>query len=211
MADLRGAALARVAGRYGVAGARADLSDPDAVRTLAAGTTWCSAPAERIGFQTLRAVIEAGRDYVDISFMPENALRARRAWRGAGVTAVVDCGVAPGMSNMMAGYAAAASTPASDVEIYVGGLPVRAPLAVRLQGGLRAARRDRGVRAPRAHRGARPGGREGGALRARAAWTSRASARWRRSTPTGCAACVYTLTAPFMKEKTLRYPGPRRR
>lgn len=57
-----------------------------------------------MGFDTLRTVIEAGKNIVDISFMPEdfmelNALAARK-----GVTAITDCGVAPGVPNLMVGY-----------------------------------------------------------------------------------------------------------
>src|SRR5205823_6097028 len=77
-----------------------------------------------IGLQTLRAVIEAGKDYCDISFMPEDAMQLDELARQRGVTAVVDCGVAPGMSNMMAGYGASRLEPCESIEIYVGGLPV---------------------------------------------------------------------------------------
>lgn len=57
-----------------------------------------------MGYDTLRTVIEAGKNIVDISFMPEdymdlNALAAKR-----GVTAITDCGVAPGMPNLIVGY-----------------------------------------------------------------------------------------------------------
>ena len=67
---------------------------------------------------------QAGRPYVDISFMPENALELDRLARENGVTAVVDCGIAPGVSNMMVGFAAAELETTERVEIYVGGLPV---------------------------------------------------------------------------------------
>ena len=77
-----------------------------------------------IGFRTLRAVIEAGRDLVDISFMPENAVELDALARERGTTAIVDCGVAPGLSNMMVGAAAARLDTCDSVEIYVGGLPV---------------------------------------------------------------------------------------
>ncbi len=40
------------------------------------------------------------------------------------MTAVVDCGVAPGLSNMMCGLGGARLEPCESVEIYVGGLPV---------------------------------------------------------------------------------------
>jgi len=104
---------------------RADLSSPEALRDLAASADLViGAVPGSMGFATLREVIAAGRDVVDISFFPEDALALDGAARAAGVTAVVDCGVAPGMSNMILGYHAARM----DVRrfaCYVGGLPFR--------------------------------------------------------------------------------------
>jgi saccharopine dehydrogenase-like NADP-dependent oxidoreductase len=104
---------------------RADLSSPAALRDLAASADLViGAVPGSMGFATLREVIAAGRDIVDISFFPEEALALDAAARAAGVTAVVDCGVAPGMSNMILGYHAARM----DVRrfaCYVGGLPFR--------------------------------------------------------------------------------------
>ncbi|HMA54974.1 MAG TPA: saccharopine dehydrogenase C-terminal domain-containing protein, partial [Acidobacteriota bacterium] len=75
-------------------------------------------------FATLREVIAAGRNIVDISFFPEEALALDEAARAAGVTAIVDCGVAPGMSNMILGYHAARMK-VQRFACYVGGLPFR--------------------------------------------------------------------------------------
>jgi saccharopine dehydrogenase-like NADP-dependent oxidoreductase len=104
---------------------RADLSSPAALRDLAASADLViGAVPGSMGFATLREVIAAGRDIVDISFFPEDALALDGAARAAGVTAIVDCGVAPGMSNMILGYHAARM----DVRrfaCYVGGLPFR--------------------------------------------------------------------------------------
>jgi len=125
VADLRKESLERVAARAPVGTQTADLRNPDAVRRLVAGYDLVvGALPSAIGFQTLRAVTEAGRDLVDISFMPENALELDALARERGTTAVVDCGVAPGLSNMMVGRAASSLDPAERVEIYVGGLPV---------------------------------------------------------------------------------------
>ena len=126
VADVRPEALERVALQArGLGKVRADLANPDAVRRLVAGYDLVvGALPSVIGFQTLRAVIEAGRDLVDISFMPENALELDALARENGATAVVDCGVAPGLSNMMAGAAAARLDACHSIEIYVGGLPV---------------------------------------------------------------------------------------
>ena len=50
-----------------------------------------------LGRRTLQAVLEAGRPVADISFSPEDPLELDGLARSAGVAAVVDCGVAPGL------------------------------------------------------------------------------------------------------------------
>lgn len=77
----------------------------------------------RFGFGAMQGVIDAGVPYVDISFMPEDFLELDRAARKAGVPVVADMGVAPGMSNMLAGWAAKAIDRCETIEILVGGLP----------------------------------------------------------------------------------------
>jgi saccharopine dehydrogenase-like NADP-dependent oxidoreductase len=125
VADRRTESLERVVGQAPLGKVRADLGDPGAVSRLVADYDLVvGALPSVIGFETVRTVIEAGRDLVDISFMPENALELDELARGRGVTAVVDCGVAPGLSNMMCGAAAERLDPCESVEIYVGGLPV---------------------------------------------------------------------------------------
>ncbi len=126
LADLRPEALERAAGQTPALGTlRADLGDPGTVKRLVAGYDLVlGALPSSIGFQTLRAVLEAGRDLVDISFMPENALELDPVAREHGATAVVDCGVAPGLSNMMTGWAAGRLDDCERVEILVGGLPL---------------------------------------------------------------------------------------
>ena len=104
----------------------ADLSDPASVTELARQhDVVLGALASRLGLQTLRAVIEAGKPYADISFMAEDAMSLSALAEDRGVTAVVDCGVAPGMSNMTAGYAASRLDPCERIEIVVGGLPAQ--------------------------------------------------------------------------------------
>ncbi len=103
----------------------ADLADSGAVRDLVKGFDLVvgSVPGF-MGFATLKAVIEAGRDVVDISFFPEEALLLDELAKSKGVTAVVDCGVAPGMSNMILGFHAARMT-VRHFRCYVGGLPFK--------------------------------------------------------------------------------------
>jgi len=122
---LRNAAskVKRIAGRD-VRTVASDLSNAaDVTRLAREADIVVGALSSVIGFQTLRAVIDAKRNYVDISFMPENPLDLDALAREANVTAVVDCGVAPGLSNLLAGHAASTLDPCERIEIYVGGLP----------------------------------------------------------------------------------------
>ncbi len=124
-ADRDPAALRALAEAHGLATRRVDLSDPAAVRAVVAGfdLAVCAVPGF-MGFATLRAVLEAGRDVVDISFFPENALDLDALAKERGVTAIVDVGVAPGMDNLILGYHDARMT-VSSFECLVGGLPKR--------------------------------------------------------------------------------------
>ena len=102
-----------------------DLADGGVVRNLVRDFDLViGAVPGFMGFQTLRTVIEAGRNAVDISFFPEDALALDVPARANGVTAVVDCGVAPGMSNMILGYHAARMKVRS-FKCFVGGLPFK--------------------------------------------------------------------------------------
>ena len=102
----------------------ADLSDDRTFsKTVADHDIVLGALGSAIGFNALGRVIEAGKPYADISFMPEDALMQSEAARQRDVTAVVDCGVAPGLSNMMAGEAVRRLDRCDAIEIYVGGLP----------------------------------------------------------------------------------------
>lgn len=101
-----------------------DLSDAAAVgKAVSAFDIVLGALPSRFGFQTLRAVIEAGKPYADISFMPEDAMELDALARQRGVAAVVDCGVAPGMSNLIVGHFHRQLDRTDRAAIYVGGLP----------------------------------------------------------------------------------------
>jgi lysine 6-dehydrogenase len=125
VADVREAALERAHARNPrVRGERADLSDPSAVRRLAEGAdVVCGALSSALGFQSLRAVIEAEKPYADISFMSEDAWDLDTLARERGVPCIVDAGVAPGLSNLLAGRAARRLAPCERLRILVGGLP----------------------------------------------------------------------------------------
>lgn len=75
-----------------------------------------------MGYKTLEAIINAGKNVVDISFFPEDALALDALAKEKNITAIVDCGVAPGMSNLVLGYYNELMEIES-FECMVGGLP----------------------------------------------------------------------------------------
>ena len=75
-----------------------------------------------LGFSTLKHCIEAGKNVVDIAFYPQDALSLDALARGKNVTAIVDMGVAPGMSNLILGYHNERMA-LREFSCYVGGLP----------------------------------------------------------------------------------------
>jgi lysine 6-dehydrogenase len=81
----------------------------------------CAVPGF-MGFQTLKAIIEAGKNVIDISFFPEDVFELNELAKKKGVTAITDCGVAPGMDNIILGYYNS-KMKLTDFECLVGGLP----------------------------------------------------------------------------------------
>ena len=75
-----------------------------------------------MGYKTLEAVIDAGKNTVDISFFPEDALQLDKQAKDKIVTVITDCGVAPGVSNFIIGRYNE-EMKVTSFECYVGGLP----------------------------------------------------------------------------------------
>ncbi len=75
-----------------------------------------------MGYKTLEAIISAGKNVVDISFFPEDALQLDELAKEKEVTAITDCGVAPGVSNFIIGRYNE-EMKIDSFECYVGGLP----------------------------------------------------------------------------------------
>ncbi|MDP6853633.1 MAG: saccharopine dehydrogenase C-terminal domain-containing protein [Candidatus Marinimicrobia bacterium] len=76
-----------------------------------------------MGYTTLKTVIESGKNIVDISFMPEDAQLLHTLAEEKGVTAIVDAGVAPGLSNLYFGQAISMFDELESAKCFVGGLP----------------------------------------------------------------------------------------
>ncbi len=75
-----------------------------------------------MGYKTLEAVINAGKNVVDISFFPEDVLQLDKLAKEKNVTVITDCGVAPGVSNFIIGRYNE-EMKVTSFECYVGGLP----------------------------------------------------------------------------------------
>ena len=123
--DARAETLKQLAEASDVDTAQADLSSADAIgRAVAeADVVLCALPS-RMGTAPLEAVIAAGKSCVDIAFTIGDPRALSRRAADAGATVVVDCGIAPGLSNMICGDAARQLEPCDELVIYVGGLPV---------------------------------------------------------------------------------------
>ncbi len=76
-----------------------------------------------MGFETLKTIIEAGKNVIDISFFPEDMFDLDELAKEKQVIALTDIGVAPGMSNVLIGHAHQQLDTTNRAVIYVGGLP----------------------------------------------------------------------------------------
>lgn len=83
----------------------------------------CAVPGY-MGFETLKKVLLAKKNAVDISFFPENCFDLDYLAKQNDVFAIADCGVAPGMSNVILGHLDG-KLEIKSYECLVGGLPVK--------------------------------------------------------------------------------------
>ncbi len=185
----------------------ADLSSPAQIKRLVkSADVVLGALSSKIGMGALKAVIEAGKPYSDISFMAEDAGKYHALAKRKGVTAVVDIGVAPGMSHLLAGHAVEMLEECREIEIYVGGLPRERRWPFEYKAAFSPAdvieeytRPSRLVEHGREV--VRPALSEPELMDFGGAGTLEAF------NTDGLRSLVRTLDVPFMKEKTLRYPG----
>ena len=121
--DINEDALGRIA-RQGVKTQQLDFTNEEHLKNITAGADLVvGAVPGFLGFQTVKRVIEAGKNMVDISFFPEDPFALEALARQKNVTVVTDCGVAPGMGNVILGYHNKRMN-VMTYECLVGGLPV---------------------------------------------------------------------------------------
>lgn len=101
-----------------------ELSEPETVKKLVKEYDLVvSAVPGFLGFQTLKAVIEAGKDVVDIAFFPEDMFLLDSLAKDKDITVICDMGVAPGMSHLLASHAFHQLESTELIKIFAGGLP----------------------------------------------------------------------------------------
>ncbi len=121
--DLNTDAFKRL-GEHGITTRQADLSIPGEVGDQVADFDLVIGTLPGfLGFRVLQEVIQAGKNMVDLSFMPEDYLQLNGLAEKNKVTAVVDCGVAPGMGNLILGHHSR-QMEVESYRCYVGGLPL---------------------------------------------------------------------------------------
>ncbi len=115
VADLRDARVP------GVKNVRMDLSDRDALLSfMKEQALVVGALPARLGFRAAQAAVRAKKNYIDIAFYEEDPAPLDEAAREAGIAIVPDCGLAPGISNLVVGHELAEGTP-DEIHIKVGG------------------------------------------------------------------------------------------
>jgi saccharopine dehydrogenase-like NADP-dependent oxidoreductase len=124
VADLNSKALSKISKQHSINIIQKDLSNPETVKILVNDfDIVVSAVPGFMGFQTLKSIIEAGKNVIDIAFFPEDPFELDELAKEKSVTAIIDCGVAPGMSNILIGHVDSLLDKTEEVLIYVGGLP----------------------------------------------------------------------------------------
>ncbi|MFT5197588.1 MAG: lysine 6-dehydrogenase [Planctomycetota bacterium] len=184
-----------------------DLSDPAALKELATQShVVLGALSSHLGYPALKTLAQAGTPYCDISFMAENAMDWNDLAREHGTVCVVDCGVAPGMSNLLTGAGVSMLDRADEVEIYVGGLPKNRAWPFEYKAGF--APSDVIEEYTRPSRIV-----EHGQVVVREALSEPELMEFdgigtlEAFNTDGLRSLIETLDVPHMKEKTLRYPG----
>lgn len=123
-ADINEEALASAA-KSNISTLKLDFTNHDAiVRALKGFDLVVGAVPGFMGFRIAQTVIEAGKNMVDISFFPEDPFLLDEHAKKHKVTIVTDCGVAPGMGNIILGYHNHRMK-VTDYRCLVGGLPVK--------------------------------------------------------------------------------------
>lgn len=207
VADIDKNNLDKIPSRYKIQKVIKDISKRSELRSLIKDyDIVLSAVPGFLGFNTLKEIINAGKNVVDISFFAENPFELDELAKKKNVTAFVDCGVAPGMSNLLAGYVNTKLEQMESLLIFVGGLPVERVYPFEYKAGFSPIDVIEEYVRPARYI-------ENGNMVIRPALSDPELIDFpgigtlEAFNSDGLRTLAYTLNAPNMKEKTLRYPG----
>lgn len=207
IADISSQNLDRIPSELPITKIRKDLSDPDQLKSLLKNfDIVLSAVPGFMGFNTLKEIIKAKKNVVDIAFFPEDPFELDELAKENNVSAIVDCGVAPGMSNVLSGYVNSILDKTESILIYVGGLPVVREYPYEYKAGFSPIDVIEEYIRPARYI-------ENGKLITRPALSDPEFINFdeigtlEAFNSDGLRTLAQTLNVPNMKEKTLRYPG----
>ena len=102
-----------------------DVTDKTALQSMLTGYDLVAGALPSVlGYKALKSVLETGRSMVDISFFTEDPLALDALAKKHQATAIVDMGLAPGLTNLFAGHFVATFDQVDELICLVGGLPV---------------------------------------------------------------------------------------
>ncbi len=78
-----------------------------------------------LGYRACKAAVNAGVDIVDVSYMPEDVMTLNKPALKADICVVPDCGMSPGLGNILIGHAVSRLDKVDYVHILNGGLPAK--------------------------------------------------------------------------------------
>ena len=123
VADISEEALNILKNEYGMKTIKADLRDKQTVSEIISDADLVvDAVPGFMGYETVKTIIECGKNVVDVAFFPEDSEPLDKLAKEKGVICITDIGVAPGMCNAILGY----HNERMKVDSYlclVGGLP----------------------------------------------------------------------------------------
>lgn len=121
--DLSDSALSKLRRCFGINCVKTDVLDRKKLEQLISPFDLVigAIPGE-VGYETIKKVIDCGKNMVDISFLPEDPFELDERAKQKKVTVAVDCGIAPGITNMILGYHHQIMK-VEKYECVVGGLP----------------------------------------------------------------------------------------
>lgn len=204
--DINEQSLKKLSGKKNITTLKADVSNENQLKSVIQDADLVvTALPGFMAFQVLKSVISSGKNVADISFYPEDALSLNDLARENNCTVIVDCGVAPGMSNFLLGYHSTRMQ-VEEFVCYVGGLPFERKFPFEYKAPFSPVDVIEEYTRPARLK-------ENGKIVTKPALSElemidfEGIGTLEAFNTDGLRSLLYTMNVPNMKEKTLRYPG----